>query len=94
MKPILWITCKLPEEIVEPLKSWADVREWPTVEVNMPHEKLEEIIQEADILWTIMDNRVSRELLQTAKNLKLICIDYHKRRKIKFKCGRVRQAWL
>ncbi|MEL5987785.1 MAG: 2-hydroxyacid dehydrogenase [Kurthia gibsonii] len=73
MKPILWITCKLPEEIVEPLKSWADVREWPTVEVNMPHEKLEEIIQEADILWTIMDNRVSRELLQTAKNLKLIC---------------------
>ena len=39
LKPVLWITCKLPDEVVEPLKAWADVRQWPTVEVNMPHDK-------------------------------------------------------
>lgn len=73
MKPVLWITCKLPEDVVEPLKSWADVREWPTVEINMPHEKLKEVIQEADIIWTIMGNDVSRELIESASKLKLIC---------------------
>ncbi|HEY4531754.1 MAG TPA: D-glycerate dehydrogenase [Kurthia sp.] len=73
MKPVLWITCKLPDEVVEPLKAWADVRQWPTVEVNMPHDKLVEIIKEAEILWTIMDNQVSRELIESAPNLKLIC---------------------
>lgn len=73
LKPVLWITCKLPDEVVEPLKAWADVRQWPTVEVNMPHNKLVEIIKEAEILWTIMDNQVSRELIESAPNLKLIC---------------------
>lgn len=73
LKPVLWITCKLPDEVVEPLKAWADVRQWPTVEVNMPHDKLVEIIKEAEILWTIMDNQVSRELIESAPNLKLIC---------------------
>lgn len=73
LKPVLWITCKLPDEVVEPLKAWADVRQWPTVKVNMPHDKLVEIIKEAEILWTIMDNQVSRELIESAPNLKLIC---------------------
>lgn len=73
LKPVLWITCKLPDEVVEPLKAWTDVRQWPTVEVNMPHDKLVEIIKEAEILWTIMDNQVSRELIESAPNLKLIC---------------------
>lgn len=73
MKPVLWITCKLPAEVVEPLKTWADVRQWPTLEENMPHKKLKEVIKEADIIWTIMGDTVSRELIESAPNLKLIC---------------------
>ncbi|MBQ0140845.1 MAG: D-glycerate dehydrogenase [Kurthia sp.] len=73
MQPVLWITSKLPAEVVEPLKTWADVRQWPTLEENMPHEKLKEVIQEAEIIWTIMGDEVSRELIESAPNLKIIC---------------------
>lgn len=73
MKPVLWITCKLPDEVVEPLKEWADVRQWSLVEKNMPPEKLKEVIKESDILWTIISDQVTRELIESAPNLKLIC---------------------
>ncbi|GEK32824.1 2-hydroxyacid dehydrogenase [Kurthia sibirica] len=73
MKPVLWITCKLPEEVVAPLKEWADVRQWPTIEKNMPHMRLQEVIKEATIIWTIMGDQMDRELLASAPNLKLIC---------------------
>lgn len=73
MKPVLWITCKLPDEVVEPLNAWADVRQWPTIERNMPHERLKEVIKEATIIWTIMGDKIDRELIESAPNLKLIC---------------------
>lgn len=73
LKPVLWITCKLPEEIVAPLKEWADVREWQTLEENMSFDILKEVIKEAEIIWTIMNDRVTKELIESAPNLKLIC---------------------
>lgn len=73
LKPVLWITSKLPNDIVEPLKEWADVREWPTVEKNMPNEKFLEVIKESEIIWTIMGDQVTRDAIESAPNLKLIC---------------------
>lgn len=73
MKPILWITSKLPNEIVEPLNEWAEVREWSTVEENMSDEKFREVIKESEIIWTTMGDQVTREVIESAPNLKLIC---------------------
>lgn len=73
LKPILWITTKLPNEIVEPLKELVEVREWPTVEVNMPDEKFREVVKESEIIWTSMGDQVTREVIESAPQLKLIC---------------------
>ncbi|MFK8794220.1 2-hydroxyacid dehydrogenase [Planococcus plakortidis] len=72
MKPILFITQKLPEQAVADLQEAYEVRMWPEEERNAPREKLLEEVKEAHALWTMLGDRIDRELFEAAPNLKIV----------------------
>ena len=72
MKPILFITQKLPEQAVADLHEVYEVRMWPEEEQNAPREKLLEEATQAQALWTMLGDEVDRELLEAAPNLKIV----------------------
>ncbi|ANU20301.1 D-glycerate dehydrogenase [Planococcus plakortidis] len=72
MKPILFITQKLPEQVVADLQEAYEVRMWPEEERNAPREKLLEEVKEAHALWTMLGDRIDRELFEAAPNLKIV----------------------
>ena len=53
MKPILFITQKLPKEAVAELHDVYEVRMWPEEGQNAPREKLLEEAKEAQRIWTM-----------------------------------------
>lgn len=72
MKPILFITQKLPEQAVADLHEVYEVRMWPEEEQNAPREKLLEEATQAQALWTMLGDEIDRELLEAAPNLKIV----------------------
>ncbi|MCM3636328.1 D-glycerate dehydrogenase [Sporosarcina luteola] len=72
MKPSVFITRKLPEEIVAPLKEKFTVRMWDSEEVAVTKAVLREEIAQVDALWTMLSDTIDRELLESATNLKVI----------------------
>lgn len=72
MKPILFITQKLPEQAVADLHEVYEVRMWPEEGQNAPREKLLEEATQAQALWTMLGDEIDRELLEAAPNLKIV----------------------
>lgn len=72
MKPILFITQKLPEQAIADLHEVYEVRMWPEEEQNAPREKLLEEATQAQALWTMLGDEIDRELLEAAPNLKIV----------------------
>ncbi|WP_271853499.1 2-hydroxyacid dehydrogenase [Planococcus maritimus] len=72
MKPILFITQKLPTEAVAELHDVYEVRMWPEEERNAPREKLLEEVKEAQALWTMLGDQIDRELFESAPHLKIV----------------------
>lgn len=72
MKPILFITQKLPDQAVGDLHDFYEVRMWPEEQQNAPREKLLEEAKEAQALWTMLGDQIDHELLESAPNLKIV----------------------
>ena len=72
MKPILFITQKLPTEAVAELHDVYEVRMWPEEESNAPREKLLEEVKEVKALWTMLGDQIDRELFESAPHLKIV----------------------
>lgn len=72
MKPILFITQKLPEQAIADLHEVYEVRMWPEEQQNAPREKLLEEAKDAHALWTMLGDQVDRELLDASPNLKIV----------------------
>lgn len=72
MKPSVFITRKLPDEIVAPLKEKFTVRMWDSVDVAVPTEVLREEIAQVDALWTMLSDTIDCDMLESATNLKVI----------------------
>ena len=72
MKPSVFITRKLPEEVVAPLKEKFTVRMWDSEEVAVTKLVLREEIAKVDALWTMVSDTIDRDMLQGATNLKVI----------------------
>lgn len=68
----IFITRKLPDEIVNPLKEKFDVKMWHSEEIQMTYEELKTEAKEAHALWTMLSDRVDRELIESLPNLKVI----------------------
>jgi glyoxylate reductase len=72
MKQTVFITRKLPDEAVAPLKKTYEVKMWPHEEVPMTYDELVKEAAEADALWTMLSDQVDRNLIMNAPKLKVI----------------------
>ncbi|WP_432363444.1 2-hydroxyacid dehydrogenase [Sporosarcina sp. UB5] len=72
MKPSVFITRKLPDEIIAPLEEKFNVRMWDSEEVAVTNEVLQEEIAQVDALWTMLSDTIDRDMLESATNLKVI----------------------
>ncbi|QOV10244.1 2-hydroxyacid dehydrogenase [Viridibacillus arvi] len=72
MKPIVWITRKLPEEGIAPLREIAKVKMWSSEEQPMPAEELKHAAGEADAMWVMISDQITREVIEEAPKLKII----------------------
>lgn len=72
MKPSVFITRKLPDEIVAPLKEKFTVRMWDSEDVAVTDYVLREEIAQVDALWTMLSDKIDRDMLESATNLKVI----------------------
>ncbi|MFC0229637.1 2-hydroxyacid dehydrogenase [Bhargavaea ullalensis] len=72
MKKTVYITRKLPEEAVAPLRESFNVDMWTSEDEPVPRGVLLEKAEEAHALWTMLSEEVDRELLERAKNLEIV----------------------
>lgn len=72
MKPVVFITRKLPEEAVAPLREKFEVRMWNSETEAIPRETLLQEVAKADALWSILADRIDRELFEAAPKLKIV----------------------
>ena len=68
----IFITRKLPDEIVNPLKEKFEVKMWHSEEIPMTYEELKTEAKDAHALWTMLSDKVDRELIESLPNLKVI----------------------
>lgn len=72
MKQIIYITRKLPEDVIAPLRDRFTVRMWAEEEVVVPVEVLQEEAKTAHALWTTITDQITKEIMENAPNLKVI----------------------
>ncbi|HZH61253.1 MAG TPA: D-glycerate dehydrogenase [Metabacillus sp.] len=71
-RPYIFITRKCSEEQLKPLYEIADVEMWPEEETPCPREILLEKAEKADGLLTMLSDSINKELLDKAKQLKVV----------------------
>ncbi|PSL25058.1 glyoxylate reductase [Planomicrobium soli] len=72
MKPIIYITQKLPEQAVTKLRDLYEVRMWHDDQSAAPREELLEQVKEAHALWSMLSDNIDRSVFEAAPNLKII----------------------
>jgi glyoxylate reductase len=71
-RPYVFITRKLPEEIIEPVKEIAEVATWPHDDVPVPRDVLMNEAKKADALLTMVADMVDEAILDAGKQLKVV----------------------
>lgn len=71
-KPFVYITRKLPDDVIESFQSFAEVEVWPYEEEPVPREILLEKARSANALLTMLSDRIDKELLMQTQNLKVV----------------------
>ncbi|MDL4841934.1 2-hydroxyacid dehydrogenase [Aquibacillus rhizosphaerae] len=71
-RPYLYITRKLPDEIVDEFRNAFDVHMWPHEEIPVDEETLQHHIQKANALLTMLTDKVDENSLRVANHLKVI----------------------
>ncbi|MBM7554879.1 glyoxylate reductase [Thalassobacillus pellis] len=72
MKNYVYITRKLPDEVVEPLTNMFDVGMWDYAEKPVERDILLKEAARADALVTVLSDQVDYELLSKGSNLKVV----------------------
>jgi len=68
----IYITRKLPEEIVEPLREKFEVQMWHSESITMTNEEIKTNAKDAHALWTMLADNIDRALIESLPNLKVI----------------------
>ncbi|MBW0257586.1 D-glycerate dehydrogenase [Bacillus safensis] len=71
-KPYVYITRKLDEASLTPLKEVAHVEMWPSEDEPCPREELETQSAKADALLTMLSDQIDEPLLSKAPNIKVV----------------------
>ncbi|WP_040203896.1 2-hydroxyacid dehydrogenase [Neobacillus jeddahensis] len=72
MKPYIYITRKLPDEVLMPLQKHYVVNMWEQEEVPVPREILLGEAEKADALLTVLADTIDEGILTAGKNLKVV----------------------
>ncbi|GKW45536.1 D-glycerate dehydrogenase [Planococcus sp. NCCP-2050] len=72
MKPIIYITQKLPDEAVAELQNSYEVRMWHDDQTSAPKEEIINQVKEAHALWAMLSNQIDEEVFEAAPNLKVV----------------------
>lgn len=71
-KPYVYITRKIPEAVLEPLLKFADVKMWEREDVPVPANILYEEAERADALFTVLSDKIDKQLIDQSPHLKII----------------------
>ncbi|MCA0971775.1 D-glycerate dehydrogenase [Halobacillus litoralis] len=72
MKPLVYITRRIPEEIIKPFEKDYEIEMWDSHEEPVDRELLLEKSRTADALVTMLSDKVDQELLERAEKLKIV----------------------
>lgn len=72
MKLKIYITRKMDDRMVAPLRDKFDVRMWESESEPVPRDVLLREVAEVDALWTVVSDRVDQEIIETGKNLRIV----------------------
>jgi len=72
MKPYIFITRKLPEQVVARLTERYEVMMWDKEDVAVPRDRLLQEAKKADALLTMLSDSIDEEVLSVGEKLKLI----------------------
>lgn len=72
MKPQVYITRKIPDQVIQELEKQCSVRLWEEVDLPVPREILEKEIEQADGLFCLLTDTIDASLLERAPHLKVI----------------------
>lgn len=67
MKPTVYITRKIPDEIIQRIEEYCVIRMWEEVDIPVPRDVLEKEIQEVDGLFCLLTDSIDQALLEKAK---------------------------
>ncbi|WP_214778575.1 D-glycerate dehydrogenase [Exiguobacterium sp. s22] len=72
MKKRIYITRRLPEESVEPLRNRYNVRMWEHEGESVPRDVLLEEASSAHALWTMLSDTIDRDVFERATHLEVV----------------------
>ncbi|RWZ54884.1 D-glycerate dehydrogenase [Halobacillus fulvus] len=72
-KPKVFITRKLPEEVVSPFRNQLDIDMWPEEEKAVPRQTMLEKCKDMDGVVTMLSDKIDEQLLGQAPSLKIVC---------------------
>ncbi|SFM18953.1 2-hydroxyacid dehydrogenase [Salibacterium qingdaonense] len=72
MKPKIYITRKLPDQITQKLKEYCEVDMWEEEDTSVPREVLEKKITEVDGLYCLLTETIDHHLINKTSKLKVI----------------------
>lgn len=68
----IYITRKLPDEIIQPLREKFDVQMWHSESIAMTSDEIKTNAKDAHALWTMISDTIDRGLLESLPNVKVI----------------------
>lgn len=71
-KPYVYITRKLPEFVLDKIRTFAEVKMWDSEEKPCPRNILLQEARNADALFTMLSDQIDEELLSASPNLKAV----------------------
>ncbi|MCQ6268106.1 D-glycerate dehydrogenase [Fictibacillus sp. WQ 8-8] len=72
MKPKVYITRKIPKEVVKQIAEVCNVRMWEEEDIPVPRHVLEKELAESDGLYCLLTENIDRDLLDKSPRLKVI----------------------
>lgn len=72
VRKIVYITRTLPEEAIQPLQEQYDVRMWEHEDLAMTSAELKDAVRDVHALWTMIDDQITRDIMEAAPNLEII----------------------
>jgi glyoxylate reductase len=72
VKPKVYISRRIPNEIVSKIEEYCQVRMWEHEDIPVPRQVLEEEIKEVEGLFCLLTETIDRDLLARAEKLKIV----------------------